>query len=47
MERFNVKKLNNMEFKEQIKISNGFKTLEILDDTLNLSKAWKSTTENI
>jgi hypothetical protein len=45
MERFNLRKLSNTEFKEQyhIKVSSRFAALENLsDDDVGISKAWES-----
>jgi hypothetical protein len=50
MERFNLKKLNNVEVKNkyQVKISNGFAALENVsgaggdDDDLDINRAWKN-----
>jgi hypothetical protein len=51
MDRFNLKKSNDVEVKEQyeFKISNCFTALENLDDVDNvgISRAWKSIKENV
>jgi hypothetical protein len=51
MERSNLKKLNNLEVKEQyqVKILNGFASLENLDDDDDgdISMAWESIREDI
>jgi hypothetical protein len=41
MERFNLKKLNDVKFKEQyqVKISNRFTALETLDDDVDINRA--------
>jgi hypothetical protein len=43
-ERFNLKKLNDLESKEQyrVQISNRFATLEDLDTELEINSAWKT-----
>jgi hypothetical protein len=48
MERFNLKKLNEVEGKEQyrVEISNRFAALENLDTEVDVNKAWE-TRENI
>jgi hypothetical protein len=49
MERFNLKKLNEVEGKEQyrVEISNRFAALKILDTEVDVIKAWETITENI
>jgi hypothetical protein len=49
MERFNLKKLNEVEGKGQyrVEISNKFATLEDLDTEVDVNKAWESIRENI
>jgi hypothetical protein len=49
MERFNLKKLNEAEGKEQyrIEISNSFVALENRDTGVDVNKAWETTRENI
>jgi hypothetical protein len=49
MERFNLKKLKEVEGKVQyrVEISNRFAALENLDTELDVNKAWKTITENI
>jgi hypothetical protein len=44
MERFNLRRLNNVEVKELrwVEISNRFAALENLDDDVDISRAWKS-----
>jgi Tfp pilus assembly protein PilO len=49
MERFNLKKLNDMEVKDQyqVKISNRFVALENLEvDYVDISRAWESVRES-
>jgi hypothetical protein len=43
MQRFYLKKLNDVEVKElcQVKFSNRFAVLENLDDNVNVNRAWK------
>jgi hypothetical protein len=43
MERFNLKKLNEVEDKEQywVEISNRFTALGNLDDDVDINRAWK------
>jgi hypothetical protein len=47
-ERFDLKKLNDVDVKEQyqVKISNRFTSLETLDDNMNISEAWKGITND-
>jgi flagellar biosynthesis/type III secretory pathway chaperone len=49
MEKFNLKKLNKLEGKEQYhaKISNRFASLENLDDEADIIRAWQTIRENI
>jgi hypothetical protein len=49
MERFNPKRLNEVEGKEQyqVEISNRFAPLENLDDDVDIDRAWKTIRENI
>jgi hypothetical protein len=49
LERFYLKKLNDLEFKEKshIKISNRFVALESLDESFHINNAWESIRENI
>jgi hypothetical protein len=49
MERFNLKKLNEVEGKEQyrVDISNRFATLENFDTGVDINRAWETTRENI
>jgi hypothetical protein len=49
MERFNLKKLNEVEGKEQyrVEISNMFAALEKLDTEVDVNKAWETIRENI
>jgi hypothetical protein len=49
MERFNLKKLNEAEGKEQyqVKIKNRFVALEILHDNVDFNSAWETNRENI
>jgi len=44
MKRVNLKKLNDVEVKEQyqVKISNRFAALENLDDDVDINRAWES-----
>jgi hypothetical protein len=45
MQRFDLRKLNNAEVKEQygVKISNRFAALENLDDNVDINRAWENT----
>jgi hypothetical protein len=45
VERFNLKKLNEVEDKEQ-EISNRFAALENFDAEVDINKAWETITEN-
>jgi hypothetical protein len=49
VERFDLKKLNDVEVKEkyQIEISNRFAALESLDESFDINNAWESIRENI
>jgi hypothetical protein len=49
MKRFNLKKLNEKEGKEQyrVEISNRFGALEILDAEVDINKAWETIRENL
>jgi hypothetical protein len=49
MERFNLKKLNDVEGKEQfsVKVSNRFAALEDLDAEVEINNAWETIRENI
>jgi hypothetical protein len=49
MERFNLKKLNEVEGKEQyhVEISNRFAALENLDTEVDVDQAWETIRENI
>jgi hypothetical protein len=49
LERFDLKKLNDIEVKEkyQVEISNRFATLESLDESFDVNNAWESIRENI
>jgi hypothetical protein len=49
VERFNIKKLNEVEVIEQcrVEISNGFAALENLNAELHINKAWETIRENI
>ncbi|PNF30195.1 hypothetical protein B7P43_G08421 [Cryptotermes secundus] len=49
MERFNLRKLNELEHKEQydVEISNRFMALENLDTEVDVNKAWETIRENI
>ena len=49
MERFNLRKLNELEVRKryEIKISNRFAALENLSDSEDTNKAWENITENI
>jgi hypothetical protein len=48
MERFNLKKLNEVEGKEQyrVEISNRFAALEKLDTEVDVNKAWETIRDN-
>ncbi|PNF26181.1 hypothetical protein B7P43_G04378 [Cryptotermes secundus] len=49
MERFNLKKLNEVEGKEQycVEISNRFTALEILETELDVNRVWEAIRENV
>jgi hypothetical protein len=49
MRRFNLKKLNEVEGKEQyrVEISNRFAALENLDTEVNINRAWESIRETV
>jgi hypothetical protein len=49
MERFNLKKLNDVEGKEQfrVEVSNRFAALEDLDAEVDINSAWDTIRENI
>jgi len=49
VERFNLKKLGELEFRKHyhIKISNRFAVLENLNDSMDINKAWEDIKENI
>jgi hypothetical protein len=49
MERFNLKKLNDVECKEQfcVEVSNRFAALEDLDAEVKINSAWETIRENI
>jgi hypothetical protein len=49
MERFILKKLNEVDGKEQyrVEISNRFAVLENLDTEVDINRAWKTIRENI
>jgi hypothetical protein len=49
MERFNLKKLNEVEGKEQfcVEVSNRFAALEDLDAEVEINSAWEMIRENI
>jgi hypothetical protein len=49
MERFNLKKLNEVEGKEQfhVQVSNRFAALEDLDAEVKINSAWETIGENI
>jgi hypothetical protein len=49
MQRFDLRKLNDAEVKEQyqVKIANRFATLENCDDNVHMNTAWKNIRENI
>jgi hypothetical protein len=49
MERFNLKKLNEVEGKEQyrVEVSNRFAALESLNDEVKINSAWETIRENI
>jgi len=49
VERFNLRKLNELEVKKQyqINISNRFAALENLSDSKDINRAWENIKENI
>jgi hypothetical protein len=49
MERFNLKKLNDVEGKEQfrVEVSNRFAALEDLDAEVQINSAWETIRDNI
>jgi hypothetical protein len=49
VERFNLRKLNELEIRKQyqIKISNKFVDLENLSDCEDINRAWENIKENI
>jgi len=49
LERFNLKKLSELEVRKQcqIKISNRFAALENLSDSKDINRAWENIKENI
>jgi hypothetical protein len=49
MESFNLKKLNDVEGKEQfrVEVSNRFAALEYLDAEVEINSAWETIRENI
>jgi hypothetical protein len=49
VEKFNLKKLNDVEGKEQfcVQVSNGFAALEDLDTEVEINSAWETIRENI
>jgi hypothetical protein len=49
MEKFNLKKLNEIESKEQyrVEVSNRFAAVEVLDLEVEISSAWEMIRENI
>jgi hypothetical protein len=49
MERFNLKKLNEVEGKEQyhVEVSNRFAALKDLDAKVKINSAWEMITQNI
>ena len=49
VERFNIRKLNELEVRKQyqIEISNWFAALENLSDGEDINRAWENITENI
>jgi hypothetical protein len=49
VERFNLKKLNEVEGKEQfrVEVSNSFAALEYLGTEVEISSAWETIRENI
>jgi hypothetical protein len=49
MERFNLKKINEVEGKEQfcVEVSNRFAVLELLDAEVEINTVWETIRENI
>jgi hypothetical protein len=49
MHRFDLRKLNDAEVKEQyhVKITNRFAALENFDDNVDMNRAWENIRENI
>jgi hypothetical protein len=49
MQRFDLRKLNDAEVKEQyqIKLTNRFATLENFDGNVDMNRAWENIRENI
>jgi hypothetical protein len=49
MQRFNLRKLNDAEVKEQyqVKFTNRFAALENFDDNMDMNRAWENIRENI
>jgi hypothetical protein len=49
MEKFNLKKLNDVEGKEQfrVEVSNRFAALQDLDTEVEINSAWETIRENI
>jgi hypothetical protein len=49
MERFNLKKFNEVEVKEQnrVEISNRFAALVNLEDVVDINRSWETIGENI
>jgi hypothetical protein len=49
MQRFDLRKLNDAEVKEQyqVKITNRFAALESCDDNVDMNTAWENIRENI
>ena len=49
MERFNLRKLSELEVRKQyqIKISKRFATMENLNDSKDINRAWKNNKKNI
>jgi hypothetical protein len=48
MQRFDLRKLNDAEIKEQyqVKITNRFAALENFDENVDMNRAWKNIREN-
>jgi hypothetical protein len=49
MERFDLKKLNELEVKEQyrVELSNSFSAFENLDSELDIKRGWETVRENM